>query len=127
MTQLNDAGPVEIYDCRAYDFKLKLDTSKFGAYTRQGLVEDKKMPKTIEFKPLDETIKNPVACTADGMLMIPDLKLFGRSEQLHIGVFAVHSFREEFGRNPENNDDDLSKVVATAKVIQNDLKEKSLL
>ena len=34
MTQLNDAGPIEISDCRAYDFKLKLDTSAFGDYTR---------------------------------------------------------------------------------------------
>ena len=34
MSELNEAGPIEIYDCRAYDFKLKIDTSKFGAYVR---------------------------------------------------------------------------------------------
>ena len=34
MTELNEAGPVEIYDCRAYDFKIKLDTSAFTAYSR---------------------------------------------------------------------------------------------
>jgi ubiquitin-activating enzyme E1 len=45
MTELNDAGPIEIFDSRAYDFRLRLDTSNFGAYTRQGIVEDEKVPK----------------------------------------------------------------------------------
>ena len=63
MTELNSGQPIEIYDCRAYDFKLKLDTSTFGKYERQGIVEDKKVPKQVEFKSLAETIKNPAACT----------------------------------------------------------------
>ena len=45
MAELNDAGPIEVFDCRAYDFRLRLDTSSFGAYTRQGIVEDIKVPK----------------------------------------------------------------------------------
>lgn len=49
MTELNDAGAIEIYDTRAYSFRLRLDTSNFGAYTRQGIVEDTKVPKAISF------------------------------------------------------------------------------
>ena len=49
MTELNDAGPIEIYDTRAYSFRLRLDTTNFGAYTRQGIVEDTKVPKAISF------------------------------------------------------------------------------
>ena len=49
MTELNEAGPIEIFDTRAYSFKLKLNTTNFGAYTRQGLVEDTKVPKPIAF------------------------------------------------------------------------------
>jgi hypothetical protein len=44
MTELNDRDPIEITNCRAYDFKLKIDASGFGAYQRQGIVEDKKVP-----------------------------------------------------------------------------------
>lgn len=49
MTQLNDAGPIEIYDCRGFSFKLKTDTTSFSAYERQGVVEDVKMPKKVAF------------------------------------------------------------------------------
>lgn len=38
MTQLNDLPNVEIFDTKAYSFRLKLDTSGFGAYARQGVV-----------------------------------------------------------------------------------------
>ena len=126
MTELNDAQPIEIYDCRAYDFKLKIDASSFGAYVRQGIVEDKKVPKQIEYKSLAETIKHPASVTQYGMLEMPDLKLFGRSEQLHIAIYAVHAFRDENGRYPENNEADLTKVVATAKELAADLKSKDL-
>jgi ubiquitin-activating enzyme E1 len=49
MTELNGHAPIEIYDTKAYSFRLRLDTSSFGAYTRQGLVEDTKVPKTLAF------------------------------------------------------------------------------
>ena len=73
-----------------------------------------------------ETIKHPAACTAYGMLEMPDLKLFGRSEQLHLAVYAVHSFRDKNNRYPENTEADLNEVVATAKEIAADLKGKDL-
>jgi len=44
MTQINDIPHVEIFDTKAYSFKLKLNTSTFGAYERQGIVEDIKVP-----------------------------------------------------------------------------------
>ena len=47
MVELNDAGPIEVFDCRAYSFKLKIDTSNFGQYTRQGTVEDTKVPTLL--------------------------------------------------------------------------------
>lgn len=42
MTELNDAGAIKISDTKAYSFRLELDTSGFGAYARQGIVEDTK-------------------------------------------------------------------------------------
>lgn len=56
MTELNDVGPVEIFDTRAYSFKLKLDTTNFAAYARQGVVEDTKVPKPIAFHSYIESV-----------------------------------------------------------------------
>lgn len=49
MPELNEAGAIEIFDTKAYSFKLKLNTSTFGAYKRQGIVEDTKVAKKISF------------------------------------------------------------------------------
>lgn len=49
MTELNDIPHIRIKDTKAYSFKLELDTTNFGAYTRQGLVEDIKVPKPVSF------------------------------------------------------------------------------
>jgi ubiquitin-activating enzyme E1 len=126
MVELNDREPVEVFDCRAYDFKIKLDATKFAAYTRQGLVEDKKVPKHLAYKSLAESIKNPAAASKYGALEMPDLKLFGRSEQLHLAIYAVHIFRDEHGKMPCDNKEDLDKVVAIAKNLAADLKAKEL-
>lgn len=47
MTEINDEKPILIEVIDGYSFKLKFDTTKFGAYTREGLVENVKVPKTI--------------------------------------------------------------------------------
>jgi hypothetical protein len=121
--------PIEITSCRAYDFKLKLDTRKFEKYDRQGVVENKKVPKKVQFDSLENSIQNPVASSEFGMLEVPDMKFFGmgRYEQLHIAVYAVHTFRDETGAYPENKEEDLTKVVEIAKMMATDLKSKSKL
>merc|ERR1719253_1928908 len=103
-------------------FKLKLDTTKFSPYVRQGIVEDKKVPKEVQFKSLAEGIKSPAGCTAQGFMEPVDFKLFGRGEQLHIGVYAIHRFRDAEGRYPENVAADLDKVVELAKAVAEEVK-----
>jgi len=116
MAEINEAGPIEIFDTRAYSFKLKLDTSGFGAYTRQGVVEDVKVPQKVVFKDLVEASKDPASCTAFGFLEPLDMNYFGmgRSEQLHLAIQAVHGFKDSDGRYPENTEADLAAVVAKA-------------
>jgi ubiquitin-activating enzyme E1 len=82
MTELNGLPHVQIYETRAYSFKLRLDTSSFGAYTRQGLVEDIKVPKDVSFQSFAESCKNPAAATEFGFLEPLDMNYFGmgRSE-----------------------------------------------
>lgn len=127
MAELNEAGSIEIFDCRPFSFKLRLDTSGFGAYTRQGVVEDIKVPQHVPFKSLREAKTDPAACTAEGYLQPADMKFFGmgRTEQLHIAMGACHMFYKEKGRYPSDTADDLAHAVVLAKAGNEKLKEKS--
>ena len=82
MTQLNDAGSIEIYDTKAYSFRLRIDASSFGEYTRQGLVEDTKVAKTVAFESFYKSRINPAGSTEYGSLEPLDMNYFGmgRSE-----------------------------------------------
>jgi ubiquitin-activating enzyme E1 len=82
MTELNGHEPIEIYDTRAHSFKLKLNTTNYGTYTRQGVVEDIKVPSPISFHSLAVSAKNPAASTVEGYLQPLDMSYFGmgRSE-----------------------------------------------
>ena len=117
MDQINEAGPIEIFDTRAYSFKLRINTTNFGAYVRQGVVEDIKVPSKVAFQSLAESTPNPAAATPYGMLEPMDMNYFGmgRSEQLHFAIGAVHAFRNTEGRYPENNATDLAKTLDLAK------------
>ena len=80
MTELNYSQPIKITNCKPFSFELELDTTNFNAYTRQGTVEDIKVPKKMPFDSLFKSTKNPVASSAEGMLAVPDLSKFGRAE-----------------------------------------------
>ena len=69
----------------------KLDSSKFGQYSRQGLVENIKVPKASSYHDLETSYKNPSA-SAGGYIQDCDLRNFGRSVQLHLAFRAVHAF-----------------------------------
>ena len=129
MTELNDAGPIEVFDCRAYSFRLKIDTSGFGQYTRQGTVEDTKVPMRVEFKSLEETVTNPGICTEFGMLQPVDMNYFGmgRSEILHLSIGGVHLFHKQNNRYPENTEEDIAAVIANVKQINSSFKERELI
>jgi len=59
---------------------LDLNSSGFGDYLRQGLVENVKVAKDVSFHSFEESYKNPSKSTNYGMLEPPDLAKFGRSE-----------------------------------------------
>jgi len=55
----------------------------------------------------------PVASTKYGMLETPDLRNFGRSDQLHLAIHTVHQFHEKSKRYP--NASDAAAIVELAK------------
>ena len=80
MSELNSLPPTEIEIIDGFSFKLKVDATGFGAYTREGLVENVKVPKKVAFHSLKQSLHNPIASTQYGMLETPDLRYFGRSD-----------------------------------------------
>ena len=47
MAEINNLKPAKIIDCKAYSFKIELDTRSYGDYKRQGRVENKKVPHSV--------------------------------------------------------------------------------
>jgi len=89
MTELNGQQPATIEVIDGFSFKLNVNTTNFTPYHRQGLVENVKVPKTVAYHSLKQSITNPAASAQYGMLETPDLRFFGRSEQLHLGLLAL--------------------------------------
>lgn len=72
--------PVRITATTTFTITLDLDSTSFGDYERQGLVENVKVAKKVSFHSWEESFKNPAASTQYGMMEPPDLGKFGRSE-----------------------------------------------
>ena len=82
-------------------------------YTKQGIVENKKVPKPMAFHGWTQSFKNPVASSAEGMLAIPDLAKFGRSDQLHAALYGIVNFVHSTGKYP--GEGDVAQCLALAK------------
>jgi ubiquitin-activating enzyme E1 len=79
MRELNSIPHIKIKNCKPYEFTLELDSTDFGEYLRQGIVENVKVPLNISFHSLSQSVQNPAASSKYG-LMEPDLRTIGRSE-----------------------------------------------
>jgi len=108
MEGLNGAAPRKITVKGPYSFSIG-DVSGLGKYEGGGLFSQVKMPKFIDFQPLDEQLKKPE-------LMVSDFAKFDRPQQLHIGIQALHAFaKSNGGEYPRShNDEDAKKVFEIA-------------
>jgi hypothetical protein len=62
MTEINNREPIEIVSVKGpFAFQIKLDTTGFPAYTRQGVVDNVKVAKAVSFDDLATSYKNPSA------------------------------------------------------------------
>jgi ubiquitin-activating enzyme E1 len=109
MTEINGAGPFKITKTTKHTFTLEVDSSSFGDYKRQGVCENKKVPKPMAFHSWEKSYKNPAGSSQFGMLETPDLAKFGRSDQLHAALFGIIGFVKAEGRYPESSDEDTKK------------------
>lgn len=70
-----------------YHFELEEDTTGFGEYTRGGLVTQFKPAKTVQFKKLDDALKEP------GDFLLSDFSKIERSPQLHVAYQGLDAFQ----------------------------------
>jgi len=114
MTEINDAGPLKIVSTGKHHFTVELNSTGFSDYVRQGVVEDQKVPKKVEFKTWKECFLNPAAASQFGMLETPDLSKFGRSEQLHVALVGLYEYIKANNAYPGNNAENVAKVKEMA-------------
>lgn len=114
MTEINGLEPMPIKFVSPFSFSIG-DTSAFGSYTREGIVEQVKVPTKFEFKSFDETLKNPAV---KDPLIVSDLGKFGRPEQLHFAQWAVREFQKIHHFLPELlNEGHANEVIQIAKAL----------
>jgi len=112
MVEMNETAPLKIVSTGKFHFEVELDSTGFSDYVRQGVVENQKVPTNIEFLSWTDCFKNPVKCSTFGMLEVPDLAKFGRSEQLHCALWGIQKFLAANGRYPATADVDACKALA---------------
>ena len=108
MEGLNNTEPRKVTTKGPYTFSIG-DVSGLGQYKRGGLYTQVKMPKIIDFQPLEEQLKKPE-------LMMSDFAKFDRPPQLHVGFQALHEFANYHkGQLPRaHNHEDAAEVFKYA-------------
>jgi len=122
MTELNSLPPTEITVIDGFSFKVNVDATNFAPYTREGLVENIKVPKKVTYHSLKQSIHNPVASSQYGMLETPDLRFWGRSDILHLAFCGILDFQRTQGHLPANTEHDFQSVLASVKRINEENK-----
>eukprot|EP00048_Salpingoeca_helianthica_P014885 m.224042 g.224042 ORF g.224042 m.224042 type:complete len:1016 (-) comp16384_c0_seq1:92-3139(-) len=117
MTQLNGSAPRPIKYIGPYSFSIG-DITGYSEYVRGGRVTQVKMPKTITFKSLAESLNAPTFCEVD-------FAKFDRPPLLHLGFHALHKFKAAKGFFPRPaNTDDVKEFLAGAKTLNEELMHK---
>ena len=95
MTELNSLPPSKVRFLTGFKFEVDVDATGFSEFdAKGGFVENVKVPKRVEFHSLKRALTNPVATTKYGMLETPDLRFWGRSEQLHLAFSGIWDFHK---------------------------------
>jgi len=118
MEGLNNCAPRKVSVKGPYTFSIG-DVSGLGTYQGGGIFTQVKMPKFIDFQPLQEQLKKP-------QLMVSDFAKFDRPAQLHIGIQALHKFAESHGGEfpRPHNESDAQEVLKLAKALAEEAEDK---
>lgn len=103
MSEVNN-NQYQIKVLSPFAFTIDADTTNFGKYVRNGLAEQVKVPVTVTFKGLEESLQAPLG-TDLPPFENPDLEKWGRPEHLHIALLSLLDFVFQNKRLPTLNDE----------------------
>lgn len=107
-TELNGCSPLKVKVLGPYSFSIS-DVPTHSKYERGGVAIQVKMPKSLSFKPLKESVQSPE-------FVITDFAKFERPPQIHLAFTALHRFVEKNGSVPRPwNKEDAAEFVSLAK------------
>ncbi|UYV64203.1 UBA1 [Cordylochernes scorpioides] len=108
MEELNSCAPRRISVLGPYTFSIG-DTSGYSNYTSGGVASQVKMPKTLAFKPLEESL-------TEAEFVVSDFAKFDRPSLLHLGFQALHAYKKQHGGALPRpwNKEDAQEVVKLA-------------
>merc|ERR1712226_733029 len=116
MTELNDGKPRKVKNARPYSFAIEEDTTQYAAYVKGGIVTQVKQPKVLNFKPLQEALRDP------GDFLLSDFSKFDRPPLLHLAFQALDEFIHEYGRFPyPASEEDASRLIDMTKALNDSL------
>lgn len=124
MAEINNRAPMEVKFISPFSFSIG-DTSSFREYTREGIVDQVKVPKTFNFRSFEETLHTPE--TNEHQMVITDFGKFGRAQQLHLATWAIRVFQQRHHHLPElHNESHAAQVLSIANELNNEQKAKKL-
>lgn len=95
-----------------------LDFTPQGNYTSGGIIKQIKIPQTIKFKSLQESITSPE-------FVITDFANFSRPMTSHVAFQTLDIFRKKYSMDPmPGNKEDSNRFFDIAKAINPDVEEK---
>jgi len=111
MLELNGCPPRKVEVLGPYTFSIG-DTTNLSEYIKGGIATQVKMPVTVSFKSLRESIKCPE-------FLISDFGKFDRPQQLHIAFQTLDAFVKRYGCLPACWDvSDAEKFVELAEEVK---------
>ncbi|XP_042213364.1 ubiquitin-like modifier-activating enzyme 1 isoform X1 [Homarus americanus] len=93
MTELNGCKPLKIKVLGPFTFSIG-DTTQYSGYIRGGIVTQVKMPQKVNFKSLEESMKEPE-------FVMTDFGKFDRPGILHIAFQTLHAYVKQNGSAPK--------------------------
>lgn len=108
MTELNQLEPQEIKVLGPYTFSIG-DTTNLSKYERGGVATQVLMPVNINFKSLNESLRQPE-------FLITDFSKMDYPDQLHLCFIGLHNYVEQNGRYPRpRNPEDAEAFLGCVK------------
>ncbi|CDW52513.1 ubiquitin activating enzyme E1 [Trichuris trichiura] len=105
MVELNNCEPKKVRVIKPFKFAVD-GLSNFSEYIEGGKVKQVKMPTKMEFKPLNESIREPE-------FLISDFSKMDRPNQMHLMWRALYKFCQVHGRMPRvQNLADAEQIVS---------------